>query len=83
MFFLAGNNNGVTSLDSWGSNLTLVGGMESMRIDIVVSELGKGSFDTDSNKRPKGGKPPSGSKGAKFTGKFPPTFSDICELRRI
>ena len=48
----AGGSNAVTSLDSWGSNLTLVGGMESMRIDIVVSELGKGSFDGDSDKPP-------------------------------
>lgn len=28
-------------MDSWGSNLSLVGGMEAMRIDIVVSEFGK------------------------------------------
>lgn len=59
MLGIAGNNNGVTSLDSWGSNLTLVGGVESMRIDIVVSELGKGSFDTDSGKKQRTSKPSS------------------------
>ncbi|CAB0018125.1 unnamed protein product [Nesidiocoris tenuis] len=29
------------TLESWGSNLSLIGGVESMRIDIVVSEHGK------------------------------------------
>lgn len=35
----AGND--VTSLDALGSNLSLVGNMETMKIDIVVSEHGK------------------------------------------
>ena len=35
---LGSNSN---SLDSWGSNLSLVGSVESMRVDIVVSEFGK------------------------------------------
>ena len=35
------NSNNVSSLDSLGSNLSLVGSMETMRIDIVVSEFGK------------------------------------------
>ncbi|XP_025405724.1 uncharacterized protein KIAA1109 isoform X4 [Sipha flava] len=34
-------NNGIAALDSWGSNLSLVGSLETMRIDIVVSEHGK------------------------------------------
>lgn len=34
-------NNGIAALDSWGSNLSLVGSLETMRIDIVVSEYGK------------------------------------------
>lgn len=34
-------NNGMAALDSWGSNLSLVGSLETMRIDIVVSEYGK------------------------------------------
>ncbi|XP_017781272.1 PREDICTED: uncharacterized protein KIAA1109 isoform X3 [Nicrophorus vespilloides] len=37
----SGNSNDVTSLDALGSNLSLVGNMETMRIDIVVSEHGK------------------------------------------
>lgn len=59
----------MTSLDSWGSNLTLVGGMESMRIDIVVSEFGKSSFDSDSSKRPKISKQ-NMNRETKFTGKI-------------
>lgn len=39
-----------------------------MRIDIVVSELGKCSFDADSSKKPKPGK--AQTKGSKFHGKF-------------
>lgn len=31
----------MAALDSWGSNLSLVGSLEAMRIDIVVSEHGK------------------------------------------
>lgn len=31
----------MTSLDALGSNLSLVGNMDTMRIDIVVSEHGK------------------------------------------
>lgn len=31
----------MAALDSWGSNLSLVGSLETMRIDIVVSEYGK------------------------------------------
>lgn len=37
----SGNVNNVSSLDSLGSNLSLVGSMDTMRIDIVVSEFGK------------------------------------------
>lgn len=35
------DKNDVTTLDALGSNLSLVGNMETMRIDIVVSEHGK------------------------------------------
>ncbi|KAJ8892452.1 hypothetical protein PR048_005032 [Dryococelus australis] len=35
-----GSNN-TSSFDTWGSNLSLVGGIETMRIDIVVSEHGR------------------------------------------
>ncbi|XP_052121267.1 transmembrane protein KIAA1109 isoform X3 [Frankliniella occidentalis] len=34
-------NNESSAFESWGSNLTLVGSMDTMRIDIVVSEAGK------------------------------------------
>lgn len=37
----SGNINNVSSLDSLGSNVSLVSSMETMRIDIVVSEHGK------------------------------------------
>jgi hypothetical protein len=37
----SGNINNVSSLDSLGSNLSLVSNIETMRIDIVVSEYGK------------------------------------------
>ncbi|XP_034234984.1 transmembrane protein KIAA1109 isoform X3 [Thrips palmi] len=37
----AGANNETSAFESWGSNLTLVGSMDTMRIDIVVSEAGK------------------------------------------
>ncbi|XP_050533025.1 transmembrane protein KIAA1109 homolog isoform X6 [Daktulosphaira vitifoliae] len=35
------SNNSMAALNSWGSNLSLVGSLETMRIDIVVSEYGK------------------------------------------
>ena len=37
----SGNINNVSSLDSLGSNVSLVCNIETMRIDIVVSEHGK------------------------------------------
>lgn len=38
---LLGAGNDVTTLDALGSNFCLVGNMETMHIDIVVSEHGK------------------------------------------
>ncbi|XP_076277866.1 transmembrane protein KIAA1109 homolog tweek isoform X6 [Lasioglossum baleicum] len=46
----SGNVNNVSSLDSLGSNLSLVGNMETMRIDIVVSEFGKVTDKKKGNK---------------------------------
>ncbi|XP_031778304.1 transmembrane protein KIAA1109 isoform X8 [Nasonia vitripennis] len=46
----SGNMNNVSSLDSLGSNLSLVSSIETMRIDIVVSEYGKVSSKKKSNK---------------------------------
>ena len=37
----SGNINNMSSLDSLGSNLSLVSSIETMKIDIVVSEYGK------------------------------------------
>uniref|UniRef100_A0A1B6DJ95 Bridge-like lipid transfer protein family member 1 C-terminal domain-containing protein n=2 Tax=Clastoptera arizonana TaxID=38151 RepID=A0A1B6DJ95_9HEMI len=54
------------SLDSWGSNFSLVGSMEAMRIDIVVSEVGK-----QQEKKPRSGaKPGQSGKGGKNQDKF-------------
>lgn len=65
---LDSGNNAVTSLDSWGSNLTLVGSMESMRIDIVVSEFGKGPSESDTHKKSKNHNKQSLPKGGKISG---------------
>lgn len=40
----------MTTLDALGSNLSLVGNMETMRIDIVVSEHGKSEKKKGKNK---------------------------------
>ncbi|XP_054257192.1 bridge-like lipid transfer protein family member 1 [Macrosteles quadrilineatus] len=73
---ISGNN----SLDSWGSNLSLVGGMEAMRIDIVVSEFGK-----PQDKRGRPGNKPGSAQGKnkpqdKFWLEIPPeTPAFLCE----
>ncbi|XP_033221657.1 transmembrane protein KIAA1109-like [Belonocnema kinseyi] len=68
------NLNNVSSLDSLGSNLSLVGSMETMRIDIVVSEFGK---VTD---KKKGTKYPTKKGAAKFHLDIPPeTPAFLCE----
>ncbi|XP_014476117.1 PREDICTED: uncharacterized protein KIAA1109 isoform X1 [Dinoponera quadriceps] len=46
----SGNVNNMSSLDSLGSNLSLVGSMDTMRIDIVVSEFGKVTDKKKNNK---------------------------------
>ncbi|KAH0953833.1 hypothetical protein HN011_011903 [Eciton burchellii] len=48
----SGNVNNMSSLDSLGSNLSLVGSMDTMRIDIVVSEFGKVTDKKKNNKYP-------------------------------
>ncbi|XP_051162533.1 transmembrane protein KIAA1109 homolog isoform X5 [Leptopilina boulardi] len=68
------NLNNVSSLDSLGSNLSLVGSMETMRIDIIVSEFGK---ITD---KKKGNKYPTKKGGTKFHLDIPPeTPAFLCE----
>ncbi|XP_039287951.1 LOW QUALITY PROTEIN: transmembrane protein KIAA1109 [Nilaparvata lugens] len=64
---------GTNSLDSWGSNLSLIGGMEAIRIDIVVSEVGKLQ-----DKKVK--KPLSSKSDSKFWLEMPPdTPALLCE----
>ncbi|XP_075226335.1 transmembrane protein KIAA1109 homolog tweek [Lycorma delicatula] len=66
---------GTNSLDSWGSNLSLIGGMEAMRIDIVVSEFGK-----PQEKKPKPTKPQTTKTDSKFFLEIPPeTPAFLCE----
>lgn len=66
--FIVGPGSGnVSSFDTWGSNLSLVGGIETMRIDIVVSEFGK----TNEKKKAKSSSASSGgNKGSKTHGNF-------------
>ncbi|XP_012270662.1 uncharacterized protein KIAA1109 isoform X2 [Orussus abietinus] len=69
----SGNINNMSTLDSLSSNLSLVGSMETMRIDIVVSEFGK-ILD-----RRKGNKNQT-KKGTKFHLDIPPeTPAFLCE----
>ncbi|XP_012263790.2 transmembrane protein KIAA1109 homolog isoform X5 [Athalia rosae] len=71
----SGNTNNVSSLESLGTNLSLVGSMDTMRIDIVVSEFGKMSEKKRGNKIP-GKKIP----GTKFYLDIPPeTPAFVCE----
>ncbi|KAJ8666820.1 hypothetical protein QAD02_008482 [Eretmocerus hayati] len=71
----SGNINNVSSLDSLGSNLSLVSIVDAMRIDIVVSEFGK----APENKK-KNAKQQSKKSGSKFHLDIPsetPAF--LCE----
>ncbi|XP_043249927.1 transmembrane protein KIAA1109 isoform X1 [Colletes gigas] len=69
----SGNVNNVSSLESLGSNLSLVGSMETMRIDIVVSEFGKLTDKKKGNKY-------QTKKGNKFHLDIPPeTPAFLCE----
>jgi hypothetical protein len=67
--FITGPGSGnVSSFDTWGSNLSLVSAIETMRIDIVVSEFGK----TSDKKKAKSSSSSSagGMKGSKNHGNF-------------
>ncbi|KAJ4439278.1 hypothetical protein ANN_07398 [Periplaneta americana] len=80
----------VSSFDTWGSNLSLVGAIETMRIDIVVSEFGKTS-DKKKTKSSSSSTATGGNKGSKnidgfvvVGGKFyldipPETPAFLCE----
>ncbi|XP_065331514.1 bridge-like lipid transfer protein family member 1 isoform X1 [Cloeon dipterum] len=61
-----------TNYERWGTNISLVGAMDVMRIDIVVSEYGK----TDKKKKGKA----TGKMGSKFHLDIPPeTPAFLCE----
>ncbi|CAG2056243.1 unnamed protein product [Timema podura] len=73
------SNSSVSSFETWGSNLSLVGAIETLRIDIVVSEFGK-TFDKKKSKSNSSG----ASKNKHFGGKFyldipPETPAFLCE----
>ncbi|XP_015586515.1 uncharacterized protein KIAA1109 isoform X3 [Cephus cinctus] len=71
----SGNTNNVSSLDSLGSNLSLVGSMDTMRIDIVVSEFGKMTEKKKGNKNQS-----KKALGTKFYLDIPPeTPAFLCE----
>ncbi|KAF7987765.1 hypothetical protein HCN44_003628 [Aphidius gifuensis] len=72
----SGNLNNVSSLDSLGSNLSLVGTMDTMRIDIVVSEFGKPPDKKKSSTKYNG----QSRKNSKFHLDIPPdTPAFLCE----
>ncbi|KAG8228088.1 hypothetical protein J437_LFUL000087, partial [Ladona fulva] len=54
--------------ENWGSNISIAGSMDTMRIDIVVSECGKGNLGTE--KRKSGPSKTNGEFGKKGHGKF-------------
>jgi len=70
-FIVGPGNSSASSFDTWGSNLSLVGAIETMRIDIVVSEFSKTSDkkDTKSSSSSAGG-----NKGSKSHGNFKSKF---------
>ncbi|XP_020299517.1 uncharacterized protein KIAA1109 isoform X4 [Pseudomyrmex gracilis] len=71
----SGNVNNMSSLDSLGSNLSLVGSMDTMRIDIVVSEFGKVIDKKKNNKYQ-----PRKGNNSKFYLDIPPeTPAFLCE----
>ncbi|XP_035723534.1 transmembrane protein KIAA1109-like isoform X4 [Vespa mandarinia] len=71
----SGNVNNMSSLDCLGSNLSLVGCMDTMRIDIVVSEFGKVTDKKKSNKHQQ-----KKGVGSKFYLDIPPeTPAFLCE----
>ncbi|PSN42927.1 hypothetical protein C0J52_12032 [Blattella germanica] len=76
----------VSSFETWGSNLSLVGAIETMRIDIVVSEFGKTSDKKKTKTSASTTTSTVGNKGSKTAGgsKFyldipPETPAFLCE----
>jgi hypothetical protein len=78
-FFVLGPGSGnVSSFDIWGSNLSLVTSIETMKIDIVVSEFGK----TSDKKKSKTVSPsPAGNKGSRNCGNFKCLFSKFSSIQ--
>ncbi|KAL0113128.1 hypothetical protein PUN28_012379 [Cardiocondyla obscurior] len=71
----SGNVNNMSSLDSLGSNLSLVGSMDTMRIDIVVSEFGKVTDKKKNNKC----QPRKGTNAKFYLDISPETPAFLCE----
>lgn len=67
----------VSSFDTWGSNLSLVSAIETMRIDIVVSEFGKTSDKKKGKSSSTSSSSAGGNKGSKNLGNFKYFFSEF------
>jgi hypothetical protein len=70
----------VSSFDIWGSNLSLVTSVDTMKIDIVVSEFGK-----TSDKKKSKTLPPSvaGNKGSRNCGNLNVSFQTLAVYSRV
>lgn len=70
----------VSSFDIWGSNLSLVTSVDTMKIDIVVSEFGK-----TSDKKKSKTIPPSvaGNKGSRNCGNLNVSFQNLSVYSRV
>jgi len=83
LFFLSvvgpGSGN-VSSFDIWGSNLSLVTSIDTMKIDIVVSEFGK-----TSDKKKSKTVPPTvaGNKGSRNCGNWNTCFQNLAGYNRV
>jgi len=70
----------VSSFDIWGSNLSLITSIDTMKIDIVVSEFGKAS-----DKKKSKTVPPSvaGNKGCRNCGNLNASFQNLAVYSRV
>lgn len=74
-FFVVGPGGGnVSSFDIWGSNLSLVISVDTMKIDIVVSEFGKASDKKKSKTVPSS---VAGNKGSRNHGNLNALFQNL------
>lgn len=81
LFFLSvvgpGSGN-ASSFDIWGSNLSLVTSVDTMKIDIVVSEFGKAS---DKKKSKTVHPSVAGNKGSRNCGNWKHLFSEFSSVQ--